>query len=39
MGKTTDLFKKIRAPKGICYAKMDTDEEQKWQGPKRSRRD
>ena len=38
MGKTTDLFKKIRDPKGKCYAKMGTDEEQKWQGPNRSRR-
>ena len=39
MGKTTDLFKKIRDPKGKCYVKMGTDEEQKWQGPNRSRRD
>ena len=24
MGKTRDLFKKIRDTKGICHAKMDT---------------
>ena len=37
MGKTTDLFKKIRDTKGIFHAKMGTIR-QKWYGPNRSRR-
>ena len=37
MGKTGDLFKKIRANKGIFHTKMDT-KRQKWYGPKRSRK-
>ena len=36
MGKTTDLFKKIRDTKGIFHAKMGSI--QKWYGPNRSRR-
>ena len=46
MGKTRDLFKKIRDTKGTFHAKMDTiknrnekkKKEQKWNGPNRSRR-
>ena len=38
MGKTRDLFKKIRDTKGIFHAKMDTIND-KWYGPNRSRRD
>ena len=37
MGKTKDLFKKIRATKGIFHAKTGT-KGQKWYGPNRSRR-
>ena len=37
MGKTTDLFKKIRDTKGTFHAKMGTIR-QKWYGPNRSRR-
>ena len=37
MGKTRDLFKKIRATKGTFCAKMD-NKEQKRYGPNRSRR-
>ena len=37
MGKTTDLFKKIRDTKGTFHAKMGT-KGQKWYGPNRSRR-
>ena len=37
MGKTRDLFKKIRDTKGTFHAKMDTIEDQKWYGPNRSR--
>ena len=37
MGKTRDLFKKIRNPKGTFHAKMGT-KGQKWYGPNRSRR-
>ena len=37
MGKTRDLFKKIRDPKGTFHAKMGT-KGQKWYGPNRSRR-
>ena len=38
MGKTRDLFKKIRDTKGIFHAKMGSVKEQKWYGPNRSRR-
>ena len=37
MGKTRDLFKKIRDTKGIFHAKMGSIR-QKWYGPNRSRR-
>ena len=37
MGKTRDLFKKIRDTKGTFYAN-GLDKGQKWYGPKRSRR-
>ena len=33
MGKTRDLFKKIRDTKGIFHANMDTKKGQKWYGP------
>ena len=36
MGKTRDLFKKIRDTKGKC--KDGHNKEQKWYGPNRSRR-
>ena len=38
MGKTRDLFKKIRDTKGTFHAKMGSKKEQKWYGPNRSRR-
>ena len=38
MGKTKDLFKKIRATKGTFHAKMGTEKEQKLYRPNRSRR-
>ena len=38
MGKTRDLFKKIRDTKGTFHAKMGTKKGQKWHGPNRSRR-
>ena len=38
MGKTIDLFKKIRDSKGTFHAKMGTIKGQKWYGPNRSRR-
>ena len=38
MGKTRDLFKKIRNTKGIFHANMDAIKEQKWYGPN-SRKD
>ena len=38
MGKTRELFKKIRDTKGTFYAKMDTKKGQKWYGPNRIRR-
>ena len=38
VGKTRDLFKKIRDTKGIFHAKMGLDKGQKWHGPNRSRR-
>ena len=37
MGKTRDLFKKIRDTKGTFHAKMGLMKE-KWYGPNRSRR-
>ena len=37
MGKTRDLFKKIRDTKGTFNAKM-INRGQKWSGPNRSRR-
>ena len=36
MGKTRDLFKKIRDTKGTFHAKMN--KRQKWYGPNKSRR-
>ena len=39
MGKTRDLFKKMRDTKGTFHAKMGIkDKGQKWYGPNRSRR-
>ena len=38
MGKTRDLFKKIRDTKETFHAKMGTNKGQKWHGPKRSKR-
>ena len=38
MGKTRDIFKKIRDTKGTFHAKMGSVKEQKWYGPNRSRR-
>ena len=38
MGKTRDLFKKIRDTKGTFHAKMGSKKGQKWYGPNRSRR-
>ena len=38
MGKTRELFKKIRDTKGIFHARMETNKGQKWHGPNRSRR-
>ena len=38
IGKTRDLFKKIRDIKGIFHAKLNK-KRQKWSGPNRSRRD
>ena len=38
LGKTRDLFKKIRDNKGTFHAKMDNNKGQKWYGPNRSRR-
>ena len=38
MGKTRDLFKKIRDTKGTFHAKIGSKKEQKWCGPNRSRR-
>ena len=37
MGKTTDLFKKIRNTEGTFHAKMGTIKD-RWDGPNRSRR-
>ena len=37
MGKTRDLFKKIRDTKAIFYAKISAIKGQKWYGPNRSR--
>ena len=38
MGKTRDLFKKIRDTKGNISCKDGLDKGQKWYGPNRSRR-
>ena len=38
MGKTRDLFKKIRDTKGIFHAKMGTIKDRNVYGPNRSRR-
>ena len=38
MGKTRDLFKKVRDTKGIFHAKKEHNKGQKWYGPNRSRR-
>ena len=38
MGKTRDLFKKIRDTKGTFHAKMGTIKDRKWYGHNRSRR-
>ena len=38
MGKTRDLFKKIRDTKGTISCKDGLDKGQKWYEPKRSRR-
>ena len=38
MGKTRDLFKKVRDTKGIFHAKMGLIKGQKWNGLNRSRR-
>ena len=38
MGKTRDLFKKIRDTKGTFHTKMSTSKGQKWYGLNRSRR-
>ena len=38
VGKTRDLFKKIRDTKGTFHAKIGSIKDRKWYGPKRSRR-
>ena len=38
MGKTRELFKKIRDTKGTFHAEDGLDKGQKWYGPNRSRR-
>ena len=38
MGKTRDLFKKIRDTKGTFHAEMGSIKDRKWYGPNRSRR-
>ena len=38
MGKTRDVFKKIRDTKGTISCKDGLDKGQKWDGPNRSRR-
>ena len=38
MGKTRDLFKKVRDTKGTLQAKMGTIKDQKWYRSNRSRR-
>ena len=38
MGKTRDLFKKIRDTKGTFHCKDGLDKGQKWYGPNRSKR-
>ena len=37
MGRTRELFKKIRDNKGSLHAKMGSIKDQKWHGPNRSR--
>ena len=38
IGKTRDLFKKIRDTTGTFHAKIKDNKGQKWYGPNRSRR-
>ena len=38
MGRTRDLFKKIRETKGTFHAKEGHNKGQKWYGPNKSRR-
>ena len=38
MGKTRDLFEKIRDTKGTFHVEMGLNQGQKWYGPNRSRR-
>ena len=38
MGKTRDLFKKIRDTKGTFHAKVGTIKDRQWYGPNRNRR-
>ena len=38
MGKTRDLFKKIRDTKRTFHVKMGSIKDKKWNGPKKSRR-
>ena len=38
MGKTRDLFKKVRDTKGTVHAKLSTIEDRNWCGLNRSRR-
>ena len=38
MGKTRDLFKKIKDPKGTFHKKNGLNKGQKWYGPNRSRK-
>ena len=38
MGKTSDLFKKLRDTKGTISCKDGLNKRQKWYGPNRSRR-
>ena len=38
MGKTRDLFKKMRDTKGTSLGKDELNEGQKWYGPNRSKR-
>ena len=38
MGKTRDLFKKIRDTKGTFHSKVGTIKDRQWYGPNRNRR-